>query len=193
MNAFIQYLNSVVELPVETQAAINKLTIRRSQPRGTVLLSNGEVCHEFHFLASGLARVFYIKDGKDVTAWFAAEEGIASAIDSLFSGKPSMYNIELLEDSEVYSFQYRFLERLVTENPAVERLGRLLITHNYLLLDERMKLFAFCSAEERYDRLLQQLPDVFQRVKLGHIASYLGITQEHLSRIRGNYRKTPST
>lgn len=73
-----------------------------------------------------------------------------------------MYNIELLEDSDVFSLQYHKLESVLREHPIVERLGRLLVTHNYLLLDERMKLFAFCTAEERYERLLQQLPDVFK-------------------------------
>lgn len=189
MNPFIDYLHSLVNLSDETQQAINKITLHRRLPSGTILLFNGEVCNEFHFLASGLARVFYLKDGKDVTAWFAAEGGIASAIDSLFSGKPSMYNIELLEDSDIYSLQYRRLEPVFDEYPTVERLGRLIVTNNYLLLDERVKFFAFCTSEERYERLLQQLPDVFNRIKLGHIASYLGITQEHLSRIRSLYKK----
>lgn len=189
MNSFIHYLNTFVDLPVEAQQAINAITVHQRLPRGTLLLANGDVCREFHFLVSGLARVFYYKNGKDVTAWFAAEKAIASAIDSLFSGKPSMYNIELLEDSELYSLQYHKLESVLKRHQIVERLGRLLVTHNYLLLDERMKLFAFCSAEERYERLLQQLPDVFKRTKLGHIASYLGITQEHLSRIRSMYKK----
>ncbi len=132
---------------------------------------------------------FYYKEGRDVTAWFASEGGIVSAIDSLFTGAPSMYNIELLENCEVYSLQYNKLEPVFDRFPVVERLGRLLVTHNYLLLDERMKLFVFCTAEERYDRLIQQIPDVFRRVRLGHIASYLGMTQEHLSRVRAGFRK----
>ncbi|WP_159471011.1 Crp/Fnr family transcriptional regulator [Dyadobacter sp. 3J3] len=107
-----------------------------------------------------------------------------SAIDSLFTGKPSQYNIEILEDSVVWSLQYHKIEPVFKKCPGVERLGRLLITNNYLLLDERMKLFAFCTAEERYERLLMQIPDILKKVKLGQIASYLGISQEHLSRIR---------
>jgi CRP-like cAMP-binding protein len=190
MNAFVDYLNAIVGLPTETQREINNITSHRHLPKHTSLLSNGEVCKEFHFLAKGIARVFYYKEGKDVTAWFAAEQGIVSAIDSLFTGHPSMYNIELLEDSEVYSLQYNKMEGIFERHPITERLGRILVTQNYLLLDERMKLFAFCTAEERYERLLQQLPDIFQRVKLGLIASYLGITQEHLSRIRAGFRKT---
>ncbi len=189
MNAFISYLDGIVKLPAEAQKAIDGITLFRPHARNSLLLRNGEVCHEFHFVAKGLARVFYYKDGKDVTAWFTSEGAIVSAIDSLFTGLPSIYNIELLEDSEVYSLQYNQLEPVFENFPAVERLGRLMVTHNYLLLDERMKLFAFCTAEERYARLIEQIPNILQRVKLGHIASYLGISQEHLSRIRAGFRK----
>ena len=189
MNHFIEYLNQIVPLTPAIEEAISGITVFRISLKNTLLLQNGEVCHEFHFLQSGLARVFYYKDGKDVTAWFASEGQIASAIDSLFTGLPSMYNIEILEDAKVWSLQYRKLEPVFEKHPQVERLGRLLVTQNYLLLDERMKLFAFCSAEERYERLIIQIPAIFQRVKLGYVASYLGISQEHLSRIRGSFKK----
>jgi len=189
MNHFIAYLNQIVPLTPAVEEAINGITVFQTITKNTFLLRNGEVCKEFHFLEKGLARVFYYKDGKEITAWFASENQIASAIDSLFTGQPSIYNIEVLEDAKVWSLQYRKLEPVFEKHHEVERLGRLLVTHNYLLLDERMKLFAFCTAEERYERLLLQIPDILQRVKLGHVASYLGISQEHLSRIRRNYKK----
>ena len=189
MNPFIEFLNKITPLSPEIVTAINNITIQKSLSRGDLLLRNGEVCREFHFISKGLARVYYLKNGREVTAWFAAEGGIVSAIDSLFSGQTSFYHIELLEDSEIYSLQYHQLEPIFDRYPIVERLGRLLITQNYLLLDERVKLFAFCTADERYEKLLAQLPNIFKRAKLGFIASYLGITQEHLSRIRAGYRK----
>ena len=185
MNYFIDYLNQIVPLTDESVVAINKITVYRELLKNTSLLQNGDVCKEFHFIENGIARVFYYKDGKEVTAWFAGKNQIVSAIDSLFTGNPSSYNIEILEESTVWSLQYNKIEPVFDKHPIVERLGRLLITNNYLLLDERMKLFAFCNAEERYERLLLQIPDILQKVKLGHIASYLGISQEHLSRIRG--------
>lgn len=184
MNSFIDYLNQIVPIPEQAQSSILGITKIKNVPKGTLLLSNGDICHEFHFIARGLIRVFYYKDGKDITAWFASENEIASAIDSLFTGKPTIYNIEVIEDSQIYSLQYDRLEPIFQAHPIVERLGRLMITHNYLLLDERMKMFTFCSAEERYEILIKQLPNVMKRVKLGHIASYIGISQEHLSRIR---------
>jgi len=188
VNAFINYLNQIVSLPEPVQEAISQITIQRIIPGNTLFFQNGDVCKEFHFIEKGLARVFYHKDGKEVTAWFASEGQIVSAIDSLFTGQPSFYNIQLTEDAVLWSLQFNKIEPVFEKYPVVERLGRLLITQNYLLLDERMKLFAFCSAEERYEKLLIQIPDITQRVKLGYIASYLGISQEHLSRIRAGLR-----
>jgi len=189
MNPFLTYLNSIVPINEEVQKAISDITVRRDIAENTLLFRHGDVCKEFHFLEKGIARVFYYKDGKDVTAWFASEGQIVSAIDSLFTGQTSFYNIQLTEDSVLWSLQFDKIEPVFEAFPIVERLGRLMITQNYLLLDERMKLFAFCSAEERYEKLLVQIPDITQRVKLGFIASYLGISQEHLSRIRSGLRK----
>ncbi|WP_367914927.1 Crp/Fnr family transcriptional regulator [Leadbetterella sp. DM7] len=184
MNYFIHHLRLLAPFDAETAEAINGILSVHQLKKGTFLLQNGDICRYFYLLEKGLARVFYHKDGREVTAWFTAENGIVSAIDSLFTGQPSQYNIEILEDATVWALQYDKLEPVFEQYPVVERLGRLLVTHNYLLLDERMKLFAFCTAEERYSRLLEQMPDIFKRVNLGYIASYLGITPEHLSRIR---------
>ncbi|WP_215236957.1 Crp/Fnr family transcriptional regulator [Dyadobacter helix] len=103
MNAFINFLSKITPLSIEVQQAINAITVFRKPAKGDLLLRNGEICREFHFLAEGFARVYYLKDGKDVTAWFTGEGGIVSAIDSLFTGNPSIYHIEILEDAEVYS------------------------------------------------------------------------------------------
>src|SRR5215217_7484695 len=100
MSAFCDFLHAITPLPPEAREAIDAVTLHRELVKNTSLLSNGDICREFHFIAKGMARVYYYKDGKDITAWFATENGIVSAIDSLFTGNPSIYNIELLEDSE---------------------------------------------------------------------------------------------
>jgi CRP-like cAMP-binding protein len=184
MNFFLSYLKQISTISPACEDSLSEVLFCLPLKKGTILLRNGQCCEHFYLLEKGLARVFYYKDGKDVTAWFADEKMIVSAIDSLFTNQPTEYNIELLEDSIVWGLHYTKLESYFVAYPELERVGRLLITQNYLLLDERMKLFAFCDAEERYQRLYEQMPTIFQRVKLRHIASYLGISQEHLSRIR---------
>ena len=184
MPDFLRTLAALTPLSPPALDRIAAMAPPRLVPRRTLLHRGGEVCSHFHFLESGLARVFYYRDGVEVTAWFSFPGHIVSAIDSFFTGQPSQYWIETLEDSTLCSVRNADIDRLYRDFPETERLGRLLITENYLRLDERMKLFAFHTAEERYHLLLGQFHDILQRVPLGMIASYLGITPETLSRIR---------
>lgn len=184
MDDFVKYLNTIVDLDQRAENAIRKITIERRLPRKTIIQAAGTVCHEFHFISQGAARVFYYKGNKEVTAWFGFETDIVSAIDSLFTQKPTNYNVELLEESLVCSIQYHLLDPVFAEFPSVERLGRLLITANYLKLDERMKMIVFQSAEERYRLVQRQFPGILNRIPLQYIASYLNMTQAALSRIR---------
>jgi CRP-like cAMP-binding protein len=190
MNPFIHSLHQIVTLDDRTERFVESVLITRKYKRKTILQRAGTVCKQFHFIEKGVARVYYYKDDKDVTAWFGFEKMIVSCIDSLFSGHPTIYNIELLEDSILHSVPYDKIEKSFEEYPVLERAGRLLVTQNYLLLDERMKMMVFHTAEERYNKLLQQEPKALQRISLNYIASYLNVTQETLSRIRSGYQTT---
>lgn len=181
---FFTYLNSLVTLDERTNALVQSAVSRREVKRKTVLQQGGTVCRQFHFVEKGILRVYYYKEGKDVTAWFAFEGMVASCIDSLFSGETTLYYIETLEDAVIHTVQYDTIERSFADYPQLERLGRLMVTQNYLLLDQRMKLIIFHTAEERYKMLLEQEPKALQKIPLHHIASYLNVTQETLSRIR---------
>lgn len=181
---FLNYLNSLVALDERTRQLVQSTVSRNEHKRKAVLQRAGAVCRQFHFVEKGILRVYYYKDGKDVTAWFAFEGMIASCIDSLFSGQTTLYYIEVLDDAIVHTVQYDIIEKSFLDYPQLERLGRILITQNYLLLDERMKLIIFHSADERYKKLLEQEPKALQKIPLSHIASYLNVTQETLSRIR---------
>lgn len=187
MNPFINYLKQLGSFDDRTQTLIQTAMKKQVCKKKTILQQAGTVCKQFHFIEKGIARVYYLKDGKDVTAWFGFENMIVSCVDSLFSGEPTWYYIQLLEDSILHTIQYDVIERSFLAYPQLERLGRLLVTENYILLDRRMKLMIFQSAEERYKSLLAQNPEVLHRISLSYIASYLNVTQETLSRIRSKY------
>ncbi|AKD53537.1 hypothetical protein SD10_00100 [Spirosoma radiotolerans] len=117
-------MTTITTLNSQATNAIRAITIERRLPRKALIQTAGAVCHEFHFIVRGAARVFYYKGGEEVTAWFGFETDMVSAIDSLFTGQPTLYNVELLEDSLVYSVQYHLLESVFAQFPSVERLGR---------------------------------------------------------------------
>lgn len=184
MSLFLDYLNTLAPLDQRTKVLVESAVTVSVVKRKDLLHSAGTVCRRFHFVESGILRVYYYKDGKEVTAWFAFKGMTASCIDSLFSGAETSYYIDVLEDAKIHSIHYDIIERSFAQYPLLERLGRLMVTENYLLLDQRMKMLVFHSAEERYNNLLRDEPLALQKIPLSLLASYLNVTQETLSRIR---------
>ncbi len=109
-------------------------------------------------------------------------------MDSIVYGRVSRYRVEALEDSTCLLLDYREMESFLEQHPQHERLARRVTEYLYADLVERFEGMLFLSARERYEHLLARYPDITQRVGLGHIASYLGMTQETLSRVRGKRR-----
>jgi CRP-like cAMP-binding protein len=104
---------------------------------------------------------------------------------SFITRKPCIENIQLIEDSTLWAISYDDLQNLYDEYPDIERLGRIMNERYYVMLEERFVSNHFKEAKERYENLMNNAPHILQRVPLGYVASYLGITQETLSRIRG--------
>ena len=152
--------------------------------KGELIHRQDETSKSLYIVESGLLRSFYIKDGKDITAHFAKEYTIIGAVDSIVRNKKSIYNIEALENSRVLKINNLELEGYLEEHPTFERIARQISQEIYFDLVERMEGLTFLTAKERYDHLLSKHPNIVHRVNLGHISSYLGITQETLSRVR---------
>jgi CRP-like cAMP-binding protein len=157
-------------------------------PRGYLLHREQTVCKHIYFVTQGIVRSFYLKDGKDITAHFAMDVGAISAADSFIFNRPSRYNLEVLEDATVFSMTRQQLEHFLEQHPRYEHTARLFVEQLYMDLVDRVEALMFFSAQERYETLIRQNPDIIQRVGLGHIASFLGITQETLSRVRASAR-----
>ena len=161
-----------------------KIIQRHSYPKHYLLQKEGTVCNHLFLIENGLARAFYYKDGQDITAHFAVEKTTTTAIDSFIQRKRSRYNIELLEDSEITFISHQDLHSLLEEKPHYEKFVRMFLEQIYIDLVERIEDLLFYTAKERYIKLIEKNPTLLQRASLKHIASYLGITQETLSRIR---------
>jgi len=156
----------------------------RKVNRGETLVREGEHSYELYYIVKGGARAYYLKDGKTITDWFAFENDFISSIVSFFLGVPSQHYIEVFEDTTFMVLQLRDIEVLCEKHHDFERLARLSTTKTMLQLQQRIVSLQFKSSKERYDSLLENYPQIELRAPLGDIASYLGITQETLSRIR---------
>ncbi len=184
MDLFLNFINQFQPLTeVEFNAMSEGLQLEQHK-KGTFLIKEQQYCNRLYFVQKGSARAFFNKDGKEVTTWFAFENQVLTSYYSFISQKKSLESIQLLEDTTLYSIHYDNLQQLYTDFHGIERLGRKITEFYYQWQEERLFSLQFHTAKERYEKLLIQEPHLLQKAALGHIASYLGITQETLSRIR---------
>lgn len=170
----------------ETILDIKRVGQIRKVSKGDVLVSEGDYSYELYYVVKGGARAYYLKDGKTITDWFAFENDFISSIVSFFLGVPSQHYIEVLEETTFMVLQLKDIEMLCDKYHDFERLARLSTTKTMIQLQQRIVSLQFKSSKERYDSLLEKYPQIELRAPLGDIASYLGITQETLSRIRNS-------
>lgn len=187
MQELFNYFNSIHRLQPQALEALGKICSVQTAKKNELLQTFGHTCRTLYFLKSGVARIFYYKDGTDITEYFAFEGDLIARLESFFTGEPSQKAIQILEDAELFAIRATELDALYNEYPQVERLFRLLFEAAYVKTIKRMESIQFHSAEERYKDLLQTT-DIVQRIPLKHIASYLGITQVSLSRIRSQLK-----
>jgi CRP-like cAMP-binding protein len=187
MNDFIQTLNQSVRLSPESQKALVEILKPFDLPKGHLLLKEHTTCNYIYYLERGLTRTFYFKEGKDVTDWISPEKTFACSIVSYITRRPDIRNIELLENSLLWGMHYNDIEQLCQKYHEIEHFGRLLVSDGLVQLQHRFDDLHFATASERYKKLMVTNPGIIQRVPLGMIASYLGITQETLSRIRAQH------
>lgn len=184
MNSVIQHLKSYHPLNEQSEEALaNKLNVITFF-KNDFLLKKGRICQHFYFLEKGALRGFYELNDKEITHWFGFENNFITSFHSYITGQPSIENIQFLEDSTVWAISKKELTDLFDEFHEVERLVRILYEQYYIQLEERYVNSQFKTAAELYADLLNRNPHILRRVPLGQISSYLGITQETLSRIR---------
>lgn len=190
---FYDFISSLHEiLPVEDQTRIlfqQKLKILRV-PKGRILLSDGEVCDKLWYLQSGLVRGYHFSTAgtegnfRDVTNWFAREGDFFHAVDSFVTQLPSRECIETLERSVLIYITKADLNHLYANHPGTCCIGRviaerLLLSHQQLLRDMRT-----LSASEKLESFRTRSRELFNRVPQKYIASYLGISENYVSKLK---------
>ncbi|HVI46386.1 MAG TPA: Crp/Fnr family transcriptional regulator [Chitinophaga sp.] len=171
-----------------TADEINKIPaffVHKKVPRKKLLLEEGSVCQGDYFVIKGCLRQYETDaEGRENVVQFALEDWWISDLYSMFTNTPSVYNIDALEDAEVLFISHANQEALFREIPVMNIYWRIIMQHAFVALQRRV-LFLQKPLEERYHDFLQRYAYFEQRIPQHQIASYLGITRESLSRIRG--------
>lgn len=168
----------------EIEKIVSSFEYAKFKPK-EYLSSIGTTSKEIYFIINGLARVYYLKNGKEVTTYLSSDDGFIASYSSFINQTHSFENIQCIEECEVLSISYTKMQMLYTEIPNWERVGRILAEQNYLCMADRLLKLQMIPAKEKYLTFLQTSHSkIIQRTPLIYIASYLGITPESLSRIR---------
>ena len=165
---------------------LKPLTVSKKE----LILKEGQLCRYLNFVHSGTLRDYYIdKTGKESTIMFAVADWWITDMFCFINQQPAMLTIEAVEESSIFQLQKDDMETLYLKVPKMERFFRIIFQNAYVREQLRVIQGLSLSAEERYDIFLAKYPQVVRQVTQKQIASYLGITPEFLSMIRGNKRK----
>ncbi|RYY99467.1 MAG: Crp/Fnr family transcriptional regulator [Chitinophagaceae bacterium] len=155
-----------------------------SVPKGSLLLRSGTLCTHIYFIKSGLLRGFITEGERDITTWFTVEGEIVAAISSFILQKPTIENIQAVEDCTLLAIAYKDLDELYLKYPSFNITGRKIAELYYTLAENRSFIIRLQKAENKYALFLQHYGHLANRVSQKNIASFLGIATETLSRVR---------
>jgi len=166
------------------QAIIASRIPIREYAKGTILLREGQIAREAYYVLRGCVRAYYVVDGEERTTAFYTENESAAALSSYNRQSPSAHFMECVEDCTLSVLTYTNEQELINEFPNFARLCRASMEAGYGKHQDMLASYITRSPEERYLYLQQSRPDLLQRIPQYHLASYLGVKPESLSRIR---------
>ena len=175
-----------VPISKEALEKLASILVRNEIKKGENFLNEGEVCTQMGYVHKGLVRQYYYKNGKEMTEHFCCEDGVFICIESFLRQKPSRLVVEALENTVIYGIPHDPILKLAEECYEIEKVYRGLLENSLILSQVKMDMFRFESANERYNRLLREQPEIVKRAPLSYIASFLLMTPETLSRVRAN-------
>jgi CRP-like cAMP-binding protein len=193
-NTIHRFLQSVYPMTDAHAGAIVEYFKEKTLAKNEMLFSKGKMCREYYFLEEGFIRAYtFDLEGNDTTTAFFSPGQVVCELFSFFKRIPSEENFQALTDIKTWYITYEELQHVFHAMPEFREFGRAILVNAYAALKQRMLGMIQRTAEQRYADLLQKAPDIFQHASLKNIASYLGITDTSLSRIRKEFAKSHSS
>lgn len=181
----LETLSLMVPLPANLQERIKGELITQTFTKKHLLLRPGEIARRFYFIRRGFLRSYFIDgQGKERTNWFMGKGEIILSNYSFLTQRPSYEYVEVLQAAELQSISWHQLNAYYAEFKEGNIIGRIINQNHFLMSEETTFLLRNSSIRQRYEMLKARYPDIDQLVTQNHIASYLGISRETLSRLR---------
>ena len=183
------YLTSFQILTEDFIQDFDKKVVLNVFEKGEYLLKKGNVCEHMHYIVNGCVQCYIGSKQKKETLWFMADGELAIFKNSFYDQKESVGSIVALENTQVLSITHRNLEQLYADHPFMERIGRKITEHYHVRSDIKAYVLYPKKPEQRFDRYFEYRPDIVERIPQKQLASFLGLREETLSRLKREKQK----
>jgi CRP-like cAMP-binding protein len=164
-----------------------QLSVKRKLKKSNFFIRQGQICKEVAFVLKGTLRSFYISNkGSEITYCITFPNNLTTAYSSFITGESTPENIQCITPVELLSIQKKEIDDLAAKSPNGGKFLKIMAEQQYIELEKRIFQLQKGNALQRYAELEKKQPELIQNIPLQHLASYLGVTQRHLSRIRKN-------
>lgn len=184
MKKIISVLNNIVPLSDNDCILLDVILKTEILNKGDYWIKTDKRNHNIAFIDDGYLRKFYVKDGKEITDFFYFENDFSADLPSILGNDKPLASIVAMQQTTLTTFSYHAFNELCKQSPTIEHLHRRVIELTFVRFYKRSVSFILQTPKERYDDLIISCPKVFQHAAQHHIASYLGISAQHLSRLR---------
>ena len=188
-NEIVKLISRYLDLSNEEASAFAECIPIKIFKKGHLLLREGQLSRDSYFVIEGCVRRYYIIDGEERTTEFYVEDESIASLQSYKNKTPANHYFECVEDCRLAVLNYNKEQELFKRVPKYEALCRMSMENDFGEQQEVLAKFITSSPEDRYKNLLETRPDLLQRVPQYHLASYLGVKPESLSRIRKRLAK----
>lgn len=185
MNTLSEIIHQFVPMTKDEKNIIENSFSDVKLKKGDFWVSEGKICDKIGFLQKGKLRIYYNDImGNEVTCYFVTSENFISSFSSFLTKTPTLENIVAIEECEMKIISSEDIEELSIKIPKIQIWRRIVAENLFITLEKRISMLQSKTANERYERMLKENPDIILSVPLQYTASFLGITPQHLSRLR---------
>ena len=192
MNSIFDYFDKFLPISEEARKLVLSTVAVVNAPKGTVLVSQGKVNTDFYIIKKGVARGYYLQDGIEVTSTLWKENEVFGDVITYISLEPATKSYQVLEDSVLYKLNISRFRALFEQNIEIANMARIMVEKYILKQEYEKKRFRYLSAYERFEIFITEHPDLINRVKSIHIASFLNMSPETFSRVHAKWTRKNS-